>query len=72
MKLANVLPDFARELSEGFASMGYQDLAGAISDIEIVELCACTEPGCVTLYAIPKANAPCWPDVSESLRRQRA
>lgn len=62
MKLANILPGFARELSEELAAMGYHDLAAAISDVEIVERCACTEPGCVTFYAVPKANAPCWPE----------
>ena len=62
MKLTSVLPDFASELSRGLADLGHPDLAGTIADVEIVELCPCSELGCVTFYAVPKADAPCWPE----------
>lgn len=62
MKLASLLPEFARELSEGLAAMGHKRLAESISDVEIVERCACTEPGCVTFHSVPKGTAPRWPE----------
>jgi hypothetical protein len=57
-KLAQALPDFTEELSQGIASLGYKNLAASVYAIEVVERCKCDEPGCVTFFCVPKLSAP--------------
>jgi len=57
-KLAQALPDFTEELSQGIASLGYKNLAATVYEIEVVERCKCDEPGCVTFFCVPKLSAP--------------
>lgn len=57
-KLAQALPDFTEELSQGIASLGYKKLASSVYAIEVVERCKCDEPGCVTFFSVPKLSAP--------------
>lgn len=54
MKLATVLPDFARELLQGLSAMGHNKLAESVANVEIVERCECEQPGCITFYTMPK------------------
>jgi hypothetical protein len=61
MKLATILPEFANELAQGLAAMGYKCLSESVHEVEIVERCECDEPGCVTFHAVPKTSAPAWP-----------
>lgn len=58
MKLAEALPQFAEELTQGLADLGYKKLAAAVHAVEIVERCRCDEPGCDTFYAVSKRSAP--------------
>ena len=57
VRLALALPDFAEELSRGLAALGYEHLAKLVYSIDIVERCPCSEPGCVTFYAMRRTEA---------------
>lgn len=66
LKLAQVLPELAEELSHGLASMGYENLAKSVYTIEIADRCKCDEPGCVTFFCVPKRTAP-HPDICQRI-----
>ena len=58
MKLAQVLPELARELGDGLRAEGYHALADSVAQLDIVDRCACEQPGCVTFFTVPKAELP--------------
>lgn len=58
IQLASALPELAEELAHGLAAAGHAELAKALYSIQIAERCRCDQPGCVTFYAVQKADAP--------------
>lgn len=66
LRLAQVLPELAKDLSLGVASMGHQKLAALVYTIEVVERCKCDEPGCVTFFCVPQRSAP-HPDICQRI-----
>ncbi len=57
LKLSHILPEFARELANGLVSIGHDELASVVKDLEIAHRCPCQETGCLTFYAVPKSEA---------------
>lgn len=58
MRLAEVLPDFVAELTHALNELGCSQLASTVSEVEIVDLCRCNEPGCISFYTCQEPLRP--------------
>jgi hypothetical protein len=66
--LADVAPQFARELESLLKGRGKPGLAESVSDLGIVELCRCADPNCASVYVVPSSLVSWrWPDHGETL-----
>ena len=56
--LKTVLPGFAADLSKALEREGHKRLAMEVATTRIEDWCRCELTGCVTFFAVPKAEAP--------------
>jgi len=57
-RLSEILPHFALEIEAALIDAGHLELAKSVVNIDLVERCGCSEPGCVTFFALREADRP--------------
>lgn len=68
MNFRNSLPEFYEEVRSLLVRMERMDLLGQLKDLEIVQLCPCTEIGCASF----KVSGSSSPDVFEQPGQRRS
>ena len=70
-RLSEILPHFALEIEAALIDAGHVELAKSVASVELVERCGCSEPGCVTFFAIHDTDRPDLSDCERVLPRLR-
>jgi hypothetical protein len=70
-RLSEILPHFTLEIEAALIDAGHLDLARTVASVDLVERCGCSEPGCVTFFALEKADRPDSSDCERAVPRLR-